>query len=523
MIFSFIVFFIFTTVSFMSIVGYGSLFSSLDLKNKWIGNSIFFFLGLIFLNIIGIIFYYLNINYKIFNLIIILSGLFFFRKIFDRKIIISYILLNLILFSCILISKLHEDWSYHFGFIEQIVNHNPIIGIGNVEDIHVLSTSFFSFVQKLFVLPFYEFNFIFIPVYLVFFNIISLLLNLILTEKKKIIFIFIMIFTLMVVKLTRISEFGYDYISNFILIYIIVIYMLTKTRNLSIENSSLFFLILFLFSISIKVSSILFIPIFLYIFFEDFKKNKFIKEKKILLISSVFILCFILENFLRSGCILYFFETSCFNQKFVSWTIDYQRVKDHSLHVELWTKGFYHQDLILDKNNYLEFSNWFKNWVNIHFFYKIIEFLIIPILIFGFAIFFKKENNINKKSIIFFIATLISIILWLFLLPQLRFGSGIIVTFIISIMYLIINVNEDLEINKKYIIIFVISCFAVLNIKNAYRINDEFTRDDKHKFTNFPFPPKNRLKSIIIDETSTKYMLVGNKKFKKKMWFNIVY
>ena len=154
MIFSFIVFFIFTTVSFMSIVGYGSLFSSLDLKNKWIGNSIFFFLGLIFLNIIGIIFYYLNINYKIFNLIIILSGLFFFRKIFDRKIIISYILLNLILFSCILISKLHEDWSYHFGFIEQIVNHNPIIGIGNVEDIHVLSTSFFSFVQKLFVLPF---------------------------------------------------------------------------------------------------------------------------------------------------------------------------------------------------------------------------------------------------------------------------------------------------------------------------------------------------------------------------------
>lgn len=274
MILNFIFFFIITTLSFFSIVGYGNLIINFHSKNKFLNNSIYFFLGLVFLNIIGVFLYYLNLDYKLLNLIILLSGLFFFKKTFNKKLVFHYLILNLILFSCILISKLHEDWSYHFGFIEQITNHEPIIGIGNAEDIHVLSTSFFSFVQKLFVLPYYNFSFVFVPSYLIFFTIVSVLVNLIIKEKKNIVLVLIMIFSLLVIKMSRLSEFGYDYLSNFILIYLVIFFILLKSKFIKIENSSLYILILFLFSVSIKISSILFFPIFLYMFIDEFKKKK---------------------------------------------------------------------------------------------------------------------------------------------------------------------------------------------------------------------------------------------------------
>ena len=84
------------------------------------------------------------------------------------------------------ISKLHEDWPYHFSFIEQISLHKPIIGIGNVDDIHILSASFFLFVQKLFYLPIYDFKLILIPVYLVYLNIVIFLIQNILKTQKNI-------------------------------------------------------------------------------------------------------------------------------------------------------------------------------------------------------------------------------------------------------------------------------------------------------------------------------------------------
>ena len=53
--------------------------------------------------------------------------------------------------------------------------------------------------------------------------------------------------------------------------------------------------------------------------------------------------------------------------------------------------------------------------------------------------------------------------------------------------------------------LFIIACFVIFNVKNINRIKNELTRTDSHKYTNFPFPPKNRLKSIIINEGETKY------------------
>ena len=141
-----LIFFIITQISFYSIVGYGTLLKNNLLKNIWLENFINFTIGIIIINLIGQFLYYLNLNSYYLNFLILLVGLSFFNFKKNKDIIYKQILINIIFFSGLLISKLHEDWPYHFNFIEQISSHSPIIGIGNVDDIHILSTScpFFS-------------------------------------------------------------------------------------------------------------------------------------------------------------------------------------------------------------------------------------------------------------------------------------------------------------------------------------------------------------------------------------------
>jgi len=523
MILSLIIFFAITIASFISIIGYGNLLLNYSSKNIWLQNSVYFFIGLIFLNLIGLFLYYFNLNNSLINLIILFVGLFFFKYKINKKLIFKYLILHFFLFSGLLISKLHEDWSYHFNFIEQIVNHSPIIGIGNVDDIHVLSTSFFSFVQKIFYLPYFEFSFVFVPVYLIYLNIVAVLIFLILSQKKKALIIFSMIFALIIIKFSRFSEFGYDYVSNFILIYLIILFTLSKIEKFEFQYISQISIILFLYASSIKLSSILFLPIIIYIIYEEIKNKKIYNFYKIHFFSAIFLFLFILENFLRSGCLFYFLEFTCFNQDFISWKIDYQRVVDHSLHVKLWAKGFYHQDLILNVDEYLKFSNWMQNWLDIHFFYKVLEFLAIPLIFISISIFSEKFKIKNKNNILFLIFCLVSFLLWFSLIPQLRFGTAVIIALCTSIITLFSNIDESLNIKKQKIVIFIIFALLIFNFKNINRINDEINREDNYKFINFPFPPENRLQSNKINEENIKYKLYKGKKFKKIMWFKVTY
>ena len=117
---------------------------------------------------------------------------------------------------------------------------------------------------------------------------------------------------------------------------------------------------------------------------------------------------------------IYFSEITCFNKSLVSWSIDFQRVIDHSIHVELWSKGFFIQNAIIDTKSYLNINNWFNIWFYNHFFYKIFEFILIPIILIIY-LFIKERLVLNKKYYFLFLASILSIMLWLLYLPQLRF------------------------------------------------------------------------------------------------------
>ena len=523
MILNLLVFFIFSIFSLFSIIGYGSLITNFNLKDRKIENFVNFFFGLIFLNVIGFVLYYLNLSNEYLNLVILFVGLIFLKNKLNKQIFLNYLLISILLFSGLLISKLHEDWSYHFSFIEQITNHKPIIGIGNSEDIHVVSTSFFSFIQKIFYLPYYEFRFVLTPVYLIYLNLIFILINLAMNSNKKIILIYLMLIVILVVKLSRLSEYGYDYLASYVLISIFIIYFVSKIEKYKVYNLYEIYFVLFIFAISIKVTSILFLPIFIYILISEKEKFKEIKFSNIILLVFIFSIVFVAENFFRSGCLLYFFEYTCFENNNISWSIDYQRIRDHSLHVELWAKGYYHQENISNKFDYLKNFNWLENWIKIHFFYKIIEFLIIPLFFLFLSIFAFRRLKLDKNSFYFFLAAVISFLLWFLTIPQLRFGSGIIIALFISLIFVTTDINSKMNIDRKKIIVFFICCFLVFNLKNINRIKNEFERNDGHKFTNFPFPPKNRLQSIILRDKSTKYLLISEKELKKTLWFYVVY
>ena len=117
--------------------------------------------------------------------------------------------------------------------------------------------------------------------------------------------------TILAVKLARISEFGYDYLSNIILLKIVLLYLvneLDEKNNILFKN---FYVILFLYAVSIKITALFFTPILIYFFISDFLKNKkinFINEYNYLFV--LIFLCF-LENFLRS-VVYYTFRNNMF-------------------------------------------------------------------------------------------------------------------------------------------------------------------------------------------------------------------
>ena len=517
-----IFFFIVSQISYCSIIGYGNFFKKKLFNDIWLSNFVNFFIGLFILSIFGQLLYYFNLNFKLLNFLILILGFYYFFKTNNNKIFLRLMIFNALFFSSLLISKLHEDWPYHFNFIEQISIHKPIIGIGNVDDIHILSSSFFSYAQKFFYLPFFEFKLIFIPVYLVFLNSIIFLIQKIYTSREKNSQIFLIILVVLTVKFSRISEFGYDYLSNIILLNIFILYL---TNIFSKKNNILFkniYILFFLYAVSIKITALFFAPLLIYFLISDYIENKRYEFKNIYsLIAIFFIFSVILESFLRSGCFVYFLETSCVDHNFISWSIDYQRVLDHSRHVELWAKGFYIQDITLEPLVYLDIKNWFSIWMNNHFFYKIFEFILIP---FFLIIFFLITEKIyfQKKYFFLFIASVVSLLLWFYNLPQLRFGLTILIVFFISLYLIFIKTKLDEAINKrKY---FIIICILILffNFKNFDRINNEFNRNDVHKFENFPFPPEKRILKTKISNNSTKFLAQEGKTIKFYKWFTII-
>ena len=486
----FLVFFVISFLYFYSITGYGKI-----LANK---NSNYFetYLdGTILLLILSYLIYITFGTNGIINIIIIIFGLILhFKQKNEYKVIKNknIIFLLLSVFSVLIISKTHEDFNgYHYFSIFEIFNHNLRIGVSNLNE-RFFHSSLLALNQAIIVLPYFDFKLVHLSTFFIYFCTIGYFITNLFSKniKSSEVFYSLLCLFILLIKFNRLSEYGYDYISQFILLIIFhKIYFLYSDDNEVIKS-----ILYFLLSILIKPTSLFFLPMMVYIFY---KKGFFfymnISRSKYFLIFSLLIILFS-SSFFKTGCLFYPVNKTCFLVENVAWS-EIERIKEHSKLVKLWAKKYYAQDIskyekIEDKKLYDQNFSWFKFWIEHHFFYKIFEFLLIVIIsIIIIYIYFTKEKpglseNRKDKLILLFLSFL-SILFWFNTVPQFRFGFSSIIIFIFLFFDLALGLK--VYFNKKKFFHILILGLLILNIKNINRIYSEFERHDFYKFKDFPF------------------------------------
>ena len=394
----------------------------------------------------------------------------------------------------LLISKTHEDFvGYHVQSINEIFYNKFSFGVANY-NINASHTSLLSYAQALYFLPYFSSKLIHIPIFLIFFSTLGYFYLIFRKlEQKKLEFIYTtFIFFILVLKFTRLSEYGYDYISQFILLIVFhKVFFQTNIRDQVYKS-----IILFAFAVSIKIITLVSAPLLLFVL-----NKKLIKMISFKFIFIIFIFGLILtfNSFSRTGCVFYPINLTCFDKNKVSWSVK-EKIKNHSKTVELWAKGFPAQYkskriVIDDKKKYLSEFNWVKTWIDIHFFYKIFEYLLILTLVYFLLLFLFKKNfsflNIEKKNISAFIISVFSTYLWFITAPQFRFGfASITILFFFLINFFIsINVSTKIKCLNYLLIIF----FLFFNSKNILRIKNEINRNDVYQYNSFPWINKSIL------------------------------
>ena len=145
--------------------GYGILFNKLLLqvkkKKEFINISVvsFFFTGLSLLipiSFFNYIFFGFNLIVNCF--ILILGFLIFFFNVRILS-VIKVSILPSCLFVGLLISKTHDDFAlYHFQYLKELSDNALKLGLANI-DVRYGYSSLFSYIQGIFILPYYGLNF----------------------------------------------------------------------------------------------------------------------------------------------------------------------------------------------------------------------------------------------------------------------------------------------------------------------------------------------------------------------------
>ena len=494
----------FLLITILSIIGYGAFIikNQSNIKSYNIFN--YFFLGIIALLILSVIYYILIPNNKLINLFILVIGLILNYKLLSFKEVKFIFLITILLYSGLLISKTHEDFSvYHFQHIKELSDGYIKFGLSNL-DHRYFYASIFSYIQTLFILPYFDYYLINIPIYSIYLSLIGYFLFEIIKKKKiNILNLFFLIF--LVVKFKRFSEFGYDYIGQFLLIYIFAEYVANSSR-VQLYKEKIKGILFFFLSILIKISNIYFAPIIIFIFFSKkkiFKKIFF--EKFFLLTSFLFLFIFTINSLLKTGCVNYLIKESCLEDR-KEWAVEYDIIEGTKKLSLNWSRGFYHQEKSnkIKENEYNQNFNWVKNWFQIHFLAKILPNLAIIIsilLIINYLIGLnRKKIKSNNKLLSLVIFTNF---IWFYLFPQFRFGiAGLsLLTFLLFIKFF----PQSSKFNYSRVKILIIISLIYFNYSNIIRINNEFKREDIYKFSNFPYFSLPNFDFVTYETNGIKY------------------
>ena len=512
-----IYFFLISVLIMVSVLGYGYLIIKIaNFKIEKLNLGLVGFLGLFFLSIISSYSHILIPHGYIHNIMIIIIGvlsLYFFSKKFDSNFTsnLKYLILIFsLLFICLLISKTNEDFPYyHLPNSLQFSEQKLQFGLGNLNHGFKHISSIFM-LMSINYLPYFEYylfnltNFIFF-VFLIYFIIYEIYINKEVNHNISRIFISL-ILILFLTKFSRLAEYGSDISAQIITaVYLYFILEILFNNNLNSKESGQYLklsIILIIFASTIKFILIIY-SIFLIIILFQIKKEflRQIFKLNYLILIILPVIFYIFFNFASTGCLLYPVEKTCLNGH-LKWAMPSETVEYMNLHYETWAKGGKGPNFgVNDPVEYIKSLNWISNWINVYFKNKVSDFILVTfVIIFIFSLFFYKEisfniknlPNLKNKSIYFYLATIVTFLLWFLNFPTLRY-AGYLIVYLLLIFPFVIIYNKYIDTKtvsffQKVSVIFII-CYSVFLYKNLIRLNYELSipRDQNHNFINFPY------------------------------------
>ena len=183
--------------------------------------------------------------------------------------------------------------------------------------------------------------------------------------------------------------------------------------------------------------------------------------------------------FSSTGCLIYPASITCFEN--LSWSIPLQQVDQMYLWYEQWSKGGAGPNFRIENPEvYVLNLNWVGNWIDVYFFNKMSDNILVIITISLIITFLFKYNNkrIDKKKYnykFFYFIILLLFLEWFYNHPSLRYGGYTLLALIFFIpisIYLSMNKFDSLITKKKTYFILILA-IIVFTSRNISRINKE--------------------------------------------------
>jgi len=464
----------FCFISILSISGLGTLLNPTK-KKKLLEN--FFYGFLVIALTITIIHFFYKIDLIIIFLIFV-AGLFVSIKNYKlsfNKInhdIYLYALIFIILIPIYISQKYHEDFGYyHLPYIINLINEKIIFGLANANSAFAHNSIWLNILPIFYINENYDF--VLIPTFLIYLVFIIYSVSLIINLKIKKISSFFLIVCLfyIVLKFTRISEYGNDIPALiFTILAILNFFKFQEERNLKKKLSYFFCNFSFtVFAILIKFSVIPVLILSVYLFLKNYKNL----SPEILKVRYIFIyvlgITFFLQQFVYTSCFIYPSALTCINTSWFDPTI-----LNSIDRLELINKSYAVTNGTITKGEFLKNFNWVSYWFNRNY-SEILEHLltmIFPIILFLFIS--NKTNSPKKLDLkkikIFILFILIGFLFWFTFSPVYRFG----IIYFISMIFLITLYFYQNRVFSKKKFTLLILIFLLFNFtKNIIRIYDE--------------------------------------------------
>lgn len=412
----------------LSLSGFGSLFSD-KTKKDFLLNIFFGYLFVSFL--VTLVHFVFSINHVV-TIVIACCGIILSFKNNEycnfkiKKKFFLYFLIFLILIPIFISQKYHEDFGYyHLPYLINLATEKIIFGLGNLNDGFIHNSIWLNTISLFYVKN--NYNFVTLPTFLLFFIFIIYSINQIIISTKQHYsnyFLLICVFYL-VLKFTRISEFGND-IPSLIYSLLGIFFFLKYEEEDILAKKNFFFFSHFsfaAFAILIKFSTIPIIILTLFIFFRDFRiiRKEIFKYNYFLIF--FLIILFFFQQFIYTGCFIFPSKITCMD---VSWfNNEFLNLRSK---LELVNKSYSVARDFISSDEYLVNFNWIPYWFDRNY-PEVIEHLstmLIPVIIF-FLLSKNNTDNMNKtkniynlKIFIFFLV--IGFIYWFTFSPVYRFG-----------------------------------------------------------------------------------------------------